>query len=54
MRIKNKYPFVYLRVAASDRIVVVVNPSGRACSVTDETMHSGSDTRFPIINYDYE
>jgi hypothetical protein len=29
---ENKNPFVYLRVAASERIFVVVNSSGRACT----------------------
>jgi maltose alpha-D-glucosyltransferase/alpha-amylase len=31
---RNKYPFVYLRAAATERIVVAVNPSARACTAT--------------------
>ena len=29
---KNKYPFVYLRVAGTERIVVAINPAERACT----------------------
>jgi hypothetical protein len=28
----NKYPFVYLRVAGSERIIVAINPAERACT----------------------
>jgi glycosidase len=28
---KNKYPFVYLRVAGTESIIVAINPAGRAC-----------------------
>jgi glycosidase len=31
---KNKYPFVYLRVAGTQRIVVAINPDERACTIT--------------------
>jgi maltose alpha-D-glucosyltransferase/alpha-amylase len=31
---KNKYPFVYLRVAGAERIIVAINPAERACTVT--------------------
>jgi maltose alpha-D-glucosyltransferase/alpha-amylase len=31
---KNKYPFVYLRVAGTERIIVAVNPAERACTAT--------------------
>jgi maltose alpha-D-glucosyltransferase / alpha-amylase len=30
---KNKYPFVYLRVAGTERIIVAINPAERACTV---------------------
>jgi glycosidase len=30
----NKYPFVYLRVAGTERIIVAINPAERACTVT--------------------
>jgi len=30
---KNKYPFVYLRLAGTDRIIVAINPAERACTV---------------------
>jgi glycosidase len=30
----NKYPFVYLRVAGTERIIVAVNPAERACTAT--------------------
>ena len=29
----NKYPFVYLRLAGTDRIIVAINPAERACTV---------------------
>jgi hypothetical protein len=29
---KNKYPFVYLRVAGTERIIVAINPAERACT----------------------
>jgi glycosidase len=29
---KNKYPFIYLRVAGTDRIIVAINPAERACT----------------------
>jgi len=29
---KNKYPFVYLRLAGTDRIIVAINPAERACT----------------------
>jgi maltose alpha-D-glucosyltransferase / alpha-amylase len=29
---KNKYPFVYLRVAGMERIIVAINPAERACT----------------------
>jgi glycosidase len=31
---KNKYPFLYLRVAGTERIIVAINPDERACTVT--------------------
>jgi maltose alpha-D-glucosyltransferase/alpha-amylase len=31
---KNKYPFVYLRVAGAERIIVAINPAERACTAT--------------------
>ena len=30
---KNKYPFVYLRLAGTDRIIVAINPAESACTV---------------------
>jgi glycosidase len=30
---KNKYPFVYLRLAGTERIIVAINPAERACIV---------------------
>ena len=30
----NKYPFVYLRVAGTERIIVAINPAERACTAT--------------------
>ena len=30
---KNKYPFVYLRIAGRERIIVAINPAERACTV---------------------
>jgi glycosidase len=29
---KNKYPFVYLRAAGTERIIVAINPAERACT----------------------
>jgi glycosidase len=31
---KNKYPFIYLRVAGAERIIVAINPAERACMAT--------------------
>jgi hypothetical protein len=28
----NKYPFVYLRIAGTERIIVAINPAERACT----------------------
>jgi len=30
---KNKYPFVYLRIAGRERIIVAINPANRVCTV---------------------
>ncbi len=30
----NKYPFVYLRIAGTERIIVAINPAERACTAT--------------------
>jgi hypothetical protein len=30
----NKYPFVYLRAAGTERIIVAINPAERACTAT--------------------
>jgi glycosidase len=30
----NKYPFVYLRVAGTERIIVAINPAERSCTAT--------------------
>ena len=29
---ENKYPFVYLRLAGTERIIVAINPAERACT----------------------
>jgi maltose alpha-D-glucosyltransferase/alpha-amylase len=33
---KNEYPFVYLRRADTERVIISINPAGRACSVVLE------------------
>jgi glycosidase len=40
---KNKYPFVYLRLAGQERVMVAINPAKRACTVTlGEVMKASS------------
>jgi maltose alpha-D-glucosyltransferase/alpha-amylase len=42
---KNKYPFIYLRTADSEQIIVSINPAAQSCSVT----LNGLDNAHPLL-----
>jgi glycosidase len=45
---KNKYPFIYLRVAGAERIIVAINPAERACTATLREVNKLSSLR-PLL-----